>query len=162
MRLILVSNLPNHPIGERLHTQPLSCSQLLVLFYQLQLPVSTRKNIFMCNILFKELGFTCTDFKHSFQWQKKTASSIYDSTHAWRDNVFYFFIFSQWWIEEIINYILSNDISFIYLCYNSLPHQSQFFKQWFMVAKVRYECHAFCVHISKEYMIDAGTSQRSR
>ena len=47
MRLILVSNLPNHPIGERLRTQPLSCSQLLVLFYQLQLPVNTRENVFM-------------------------------------------------------------------------------------------------------------------
>jgi hypothetical protein len=31
-----------------------------------------------------------------------------------------------------------------------------------MVAKVQYEWHAFGVHISKEYMIDAGTSQRCR
>jgi hypothetical protein len=36
-----------------------------------------------------------------------------------------------------------------------LLHQSQSVKQWFMVAKVRYEWHAFGVHISKEYMIDA-------
>jgi hypothetical protein len=41
-------------------------------------------------------------------------------------------------------------------------HQSQSVKQWFMVAKVRYEWHAFGVHKSKEYMIDAGTSQRCR
>jgi hypothetical protein len=31
-----------------------------------------------------------------------------------------------------------------------------------MVAKVRYEWHAFGDHISNEYMIDAGTSQRCR
>jgi hypothetical protein len=31
-----------------------------------------------------------------------------------------------------------------------------------MVAKVQYEWYAFGVHISKEYMIDAGASQRCR
>jgi hypothetical protein len=56
----------------------------------------------------------------------------------------------------MIRHILPNGILFFLL------HQTQSVKQGFMVAKVRYEWHAIGVHISKEYMIDAGTSQRCR